>query len=140
MKQLKYLLSLLVIMAGCTLYSCGKGEQTPVDQYVDVIEQTTKNVENLKEVDLTNMQELLSPQAAHKIAEEYADYQLTDKDKDKLKKSCRKLMKAVYKKVLEYDQLNEAMKQQLKGQEDMVVSAVDQLIDHSQTLGQIDGR
>lgn len=141
MKRINFLISLVALLAMVQFTSCGKGGNSPVDQYVEIIQDTTKKVKELNSININDMQTLLSPEAAKKLSEENADYELTDKDKSKLKKACGDLVKAVYDKVLEYnDEVPEALKSQLKSQKDMVVAAIDQLIDNSKTLGEIDGR
>lgn len=140
MRKIKILFGIFAILAVCQLYSCGKSSNSPVDQYIEVIDQTTKQVEDLKVINYEDMQSLLSPEAAKKIAQEYGEYELTDKDKEKLKKSCGNLMKAVYNKIIDSDEVPQEMKKQLKTQEGLVVAAVDQLVDNARTLGQLDGR
>ena len=109
-----------------------------MDQYIEVIDTTTKNVEQMKSLNMADMQNLISPQNAQMIATKYSDYELTDKDKEKLKKSCDKLMEVIYDKIVEYGGLSPEIKDQMESQKDLVISAVNKMIDNAKTLGDVD--
>ncbi|MCH5239737.1 MAG: hypothetical protein J1F38_05900 [Muribaculaceae bacterium] len=138
MKKLNFLLCLSLVCLMCNFSSCSKGGDSPVDKYVEVIDQATKNAKNLKSLDYAELQSLISPETAQQIASEFQDYQLTEKDKKKLKKSCDSFMEVLYDKLLEYSEIPDEYKDQIKSQRDLVISALNQKIDAAETLGDID--
>ena len=140
MKKLKFLLSFVILLAACQLSSCGKGGNSPVDQYVEILDNATKQAEKINSMsDLMNVQQIISPEDAMEIVRNNADYKLSDSDKDKLKKSYDKLVRVAYDKTAEYSGLPEEMKDQLKGQVELVIEAANKAIDAAQTMGELNG-
>ena len=141
MKKLQFLLGILMILGACQLSSCGKGGgNSPVDQYVEVLDQATKKAEQISSMsDLLNVQAIISPQEAMNIINENADYELTDSDKNKLKKSYDKLLRVAYDKTIEFGGLSEDMKKQTKAQIDLIIDAANKGIENAKTFGELNG-
>lgn len=140
MKKLKFLL-FVALTFGCTyIVSCSKSGNSPVDQYVELLDQATKKAEKISSMsDLTNVQGIISPQEAMKIVSDNSDYELTDNDKEKLKKSYDKLLKVAYEKTAEYGGVPEEYKEQVKTQVDLIIEAANKGIDNAKTLGDLNG-
>ena len=139
MKQLKLLLGLLVIFATLQVSSCGKQSNSPVNQIVEILDEATKKTEQISNAsELTNVQNVISPEAVWTIINDNSDYELTKDDKEKLKKSYNKLVKAVFEKSSEFVP-SESMKQSVKSQLDLMVEAINRNIDNAKTLGSIRG-
>ena len=140
MKNFKILLGLFVIFVGGQLISCSKHSNTPVDQYVEILDEAVKKANEIKSYDeLTNVQAIISPEDAMEIMNSYSDYELTDKDKEKLKKSFDKLLKVAYEKTAEYGGLPEEMKKTAMRQSELIIEAANKKIDNANTLGDIAG-
>lgn len=135
------LISILVLSLGAFLMvACGKKEDTPVDQFIEVMDQATKKAEEIKSMaDVYNVQEILSPQEGWEIIRNNADYPLTDSDKKKLKKSFDKLLRVGYEKTVEYSGLPEELKKQSLAQVDLIIEGANKMIDNAQTFGEISG-
>ena len=138
MKRLNLLIGLLVILASCQLFSCGKGGNSPVDQYVAIIEESTKKAEKLSDMsELTNVQAVISPQELLQIVAENPDYELTDKDKEKLKKSIDKFIKVAYDKTMSIGEVPEEMRETMKQQCELMIEANNRGIDQAKTLSDL---
>ncbi|MCH5235434.1 MAG: hypothetical protein J1E16_09065 [Muribaculaceae bacterium] len=119
------------------LFACGKGGNTPVDQIVVLLDQATEKTQDINSVaQLNDVQNIISPQEIWTIIENNSDYQLTDSDKNKLKKSYERLVKAAYDKSCEFVPSDE-MKKVMKNQLDLMMEGIRNNIDAATTLGQI---
>lgn len=137
MKSLKLFAGFIVITT-LALFSCSKSN-TPVSQIVEILDQATERAENINnESELTDINNIISPEAIADIVNNNADYELTKGDKESLKKSYNKLVKTVYEKSSEYVP-SEDMKKMVKSQMDLMLEAVNQNIDKATTLGSITG-
>lgn len=140
MKKILVILALVSIVSLSQLSSCGKGGNSPVDQYVEVLDEATKKAEQINSMsDLMNVQAIISPEEAMNIMRENAAYELTDGDKEKLKKSFDKLLRVAYEKTAEYGGIPESLKEQAKGQVDLMIEAANNGIDQAKTLGDLSG-
>lgn len=138
MKKIKFIFSLLVILATVQLSSCGKSD-SPVNQIVEILDQATQKTEAISNAaELANVQNIISPDDIWKIIKENSDYELTKGDKEKLKKSYNKLVKTAYEKTSEYLP-SEDTKKSIKSQLDLMMEAIDRNIDEATTLGNIRG-
>ena len=134
-------LSLVTIISLFHLSSCSKGgSSSPVDEYINILDEATKKTEQIKSYDdLTNVQSIISPEEAMKIVRDNADYVLTDNDKDKLKKSYDKLLKVAYEKTAKFGGLPEEMQKNALMQADLVIEAANKQIDRANTMGDLMG-
>ncbi|MCH5228874.1 MAG: hypothetical protein J1F12_02635 [Muribaculaceae bacterium] len=139
MKKQNYFISLLFCVVLALSVSCGKGGgNTPVDQYVEVLDQAREKTEKINSTaDLLNFQDIVNPQDAWNIIKDNSEYVLTDSDKDKLKKSYDKLLKVAYEKTIEYGGLPDEMKDATKAQVDLIIDAANKGIDNAKTLGDL---
>ena len=140
MKKTKFIGLFLSLVSFVMIASCGKGGNTPVDQYVAAIEQATEQLKNLSDSDNINTKDI-PPQKALDISEKYADYKLTDDDKEKLKKSFDKYVKALFEQLANQAGLPESMKPQIKNQSKLVLEAINAHIEEAATmadLGRVD--
>lgn len=138
MKTVKFILSLFVILATIQLSSCKKSD-SPVNEIVEILEQATKKTEEIKSAaDLANVDNIVKPKDIWEIINANSDYELTKGDKEKLKKSYNKLVKAAYEKTSEYLPSDD-MKKSIKSQLDLMVEAIGNNIDNAKTLGSIRG-
>ena len=138
MKQLKLFLLLTSVFIFAGFISCSKNENTPVDQYVELIEEAIQKLENIKSSEgIENIANIMQNPKAQELDKEYADYVLTEADKKKLKKSLDKLIHVAYDKTMEYAGLPENIIKLKKAQVDMMVEAANQQIDNATTLGEI---
>lgn len=137
MKKLSVILSLLLVVIAS---GCHKSANTPVDEYIGILDRATEKAEKISSMnDLLNVQEIISPEAALEIVKENSGYQLTDKDKDKLKKSYDKLLRVAYDKTAEYGGLPDEYKEQAKAQVELIIEAANKSIDAASTLGDLNG-
>ena len=137
MKEIKILLGFLLIFASEELSSCGKSSDSPVDQIVEILDQATKKTENITNAaELANVKNIISPNDIWQIISDNADYELTKGDKEKLKKSYNKLVKAAYEKSSEYIP-SESLKKTVKSQLDLMMEGINRSIDNATTLGSI---
>ena len=135
-----YISILFFTISFLTFSSCGKGQDTPVDKLCAIMNEAADKVETISSAsDLIYMKEVITPQAAQTILNENADYQLTKKDKEKLKKSYDRLLKTAYEKTAEYGGFPEAIKKQTKVQIDGIIEAANKGIENAKTLGDING-
>lgn len=141
MKYFRILLTLLVVLTAVGLDSCGKKSgNSPVDQYVGLLDAATEKAQDINSFeDLVNVQQIISPKEARDIIMENQDYELTDKDKKRLKKSYDKLLRVAYDKTTEVGGLSESMKKDTKKQIDMVIDITNKNIDNATTMGDLLG-
>ena len=141
MKSIKIFVGLILMMAvAFCMDSCGKGSQSPVDEYVAILDEAAEKAEKISSMqDLLNVHEIISPEAAMNVANNNADYVLSKSDKEKLKKSYDKLLKVAYEKTAEYGGLPQDVMKQTKNQINLFIEAANDRIDGSQTLGELVG-
>lgn len=140
MKKINLFLGVLATVLVLGVCSCSKGGNSPVDQFVEILDQATKKAEKISSMqDLLNVQQIISPEEAMSIIRENSDYELTDKDRDKLKKSYDKLLRVAYEKTAEYGGLPEELKKQTEAQIDLYIEAANNGIDSAKTLGDLSG-
>ena len=141
MKKLNYLLALIAVIAMVGVSSCRKHHgNSPVDQYVEILDAAIEKTEKINSFeDLTDVQQIINPQEALEIVQKNAGYELTDNDKEKLKKSFDKLLKVAYNKTIEYGGVPESMKEATKAQVDLIIDAANKGIDNAKTLGELNG-
>ncbi|MCH5240874.1 MAG: hypothetical protein J1F67_00400 [Muribaculaceae bacterium] len=133
MKNIRFFLPLLFF----ALLACGKGGNTPVDQIVILLDQAVEKTQSINSVtQLNDVQNIISPEDVWTIIRENADYELSNSDKSKLKKSYDKLVKAAYEKSCEFIP-NDEMKKLMKNQLDLWTEGIKKNIDNAKTLGQI---
>ena len=119
--------------------SCSKSDN-PVDEYVELINQATSKLEKIKNADdIQDLQDLYTNKKAVELEKEYGDYELTDKDKEKLKESLEKLIKVATDKSMEYAGFPEDLSQLKKAQMELLINQVNARIDVAKTLGEIEG-
>lgn len=140
MKKFKILIMVIMAVATIQLWSCSKGGNSPVDQYVEILENATNKAEKISSMsELLDVQAIISPEKAMQILKDNADYELTDKDKAKLKKCYDKLLKVAYDKTAEYGGLPAELREQTKAQVDLVIEVANKGIDNAKTLGDLRG-
>ena len=141
MKTIKILLSALVIISAVQLSSCGhKNSDSPVDQYIQMLDEATEKTKQINSFeDLTNVQDIISPEKATEILRNNMDYVLTKGDKGKLKKSYDKLLKVAYEKTTKFGGFPEEVKKATMDQADLVIDAANKRIDEAETLGDLIG-
>ena len=130
------------LITGLQLSSCagGSDSNSPVAQYVELLEKATKQIEGISNLEeLKDVQRGVESQQATTLLLESKDYVLTDSDKEKLKKATDKMLKAVFDKSIELSGLEEDMKKTMKDQSELAIEAVNKNIDKATTLGQING-
>lgn len=128
----------IVLLATGVLASCSGGGNSPVDQYVELLDAATAKIEKINANEgVTDIQDILSMPKAQDLEKEYADYELTDKDKEKLKMSLDRLIHAAYDKTMQYAGFPEEIIQMKKKQVELMVDAANQQIDAATTLGEI---
>ena len=134
MKKLTFLLSIVILLAAV---QCGKKDASPVSEIVTLMDNATKKTEQINSIaELSNVNSIVSQEDVWKIIRDNSDYQLTDGDKDKLKKSFNKLVKTAYEKSAEFVP-DENLKKAFKSQLDLMMEAIDRNIDEASTLGEI---
>lgn len=137
MKHLKFLIICILFPALGLCVSCSS-EPTPVDKYVELIDQATEKIEAIESPDqVGNIMDFLQNEEAMELDREYADYELTDNDKKKLKSSIKKLTEATLNVMLEFGGLSDQTKEQKQLQIKMITDMVDKKIDDASTLGQV---
>ena len=134
MKKLSLFLSMIVMLAACQFTSCSKSN-SPVDQIVALIDKNTKEIKKMDLNDISDLQNMFTPEV-DEIIKENSDYELTDSDKNKLKKSMKGFADATYDKVTENLPIK-ALKEEMKSQLEIVLAAVDYKIESAKTLGDI---
>ena len=140
MKNVTFLFAALFIFCAAQFSSCSKSENTPVDRYVEIIEEATKQAEQIKSMDeMANIQSVISPEDAQELIKSSYDYQLTDSDKEKLKKATDKLIKVAFEKTVKFSNFSETDKKNAEMQIDLAIEAANKYIDNATTLGQISG-
>ena len=140
MKKMVRILLLAFLVCGLSLSSCKKGSSSPVDEYVEVIDNTTKEAKKINSLnDFMNFQQFTEPEEAKVIVRQNADYVLTEKDKKKLKESYGNLLKVAYEKTLEFGGVPEELKKQAKEQVDLIIDGANKTIDNANTLGDLSG-
>ena len=134
-------MGLVMVAMFALAVSCTKKEAiSPVDRYIEILDEATRKTEAISSMDeLINFQDIISPQEAFDLVKENADYKLTDKDKDKLKKSFDKLLKVAYEKTADLGGFPEEIKKQTKAQGDLFIEAANKRIDEAATLGELNG-
>ncbi|MCH5233072.1 MAG: hypothetical protein J1E78_05465 [Muribaculaceae bacterium] len=137
MKLSKFLFAGCLAAAMSVAVSCGKSNN-PVDQYVDVLDKAISTMEKVNSAEeLSTAQSLISPEDAAEIVRNNADYELTEADKEKLKKAEHKLIDLSIEKTLKYNNLPEEYKEAAKAQMELLIDANDKRIDNAKTLGDL---
>lgn len=136
MKRLSYILAILF---ACFAFSCGhKSGNSPVDQYVSMLEKATEKAEKISSFsELINVQEIISPEDARQIILDNRDYPLDENDKKMLKKSYDKLIRVAYEKTAEFGDLSDSMKKDSKKQIEMLIDLSNSKIDRAATFGDL---
>ena len=136
----KILCLTLLFGSGLLASSCGGDGNTPVDQYVKLLEEATEEIKGINSIEeLQNVESGTTSMQAQFILKESKDYVLTDSDKEKIKKASDKMLRMVFEKSLELSSLPDNIKDSMKGQADLAVDAVNKNIDKATTLGEING-
>lgn len=111
---------------------------TPVDEYVAILEQAAEKVEQISSFgELMDVNEIISPDEALEVIHNNPDYPLTDKDKERLKQSYDRLLRASYEKTLEYGDFPESIKKQTRKQMELYIETANSGIDRAKTLGEL---
>ena len=140
MKISRILLSFLLIFSVCQISSCGKKSDNPVDKYVEVLDNATKKIKNIKSAaDLSNVKEIISTDEATEIILQNLNYPLTEKDKEKLKKSFDDLLETSFDKTVELNYINDKVAEIQRARIDYFIEAANAGIDNAQKLGDIIG-
>ena len=122
------------------VFSCSKSTDNPVDKYCEILEQATEQASKINSIeDLSNIQSVISPEKAQELIRTSADYELTDSDKGKLKKTMDKLIKVAFEKSMEFSNYPEEIKKNSQMQIDLAIEAANRTIDNAKTLGEISG-
>lgn len=138
MKPLKIFNSLFLIFFLASLMACGKKDQTPIDEYVKIIDETTQKIENIRSSEeFSRLNELENNQRAIEIETKYADYELSKEDKEKLKNSLSRLWRVALEKTLDYSGYPDWVVQKQKSQIDGIIKLANDKIDSAKTLGEI---
>lgn len=138
MRHILSILCLCMVISCCSLLSSCGGGDSPVDRYVEIIDSATEKInEATSKEQLEEIQTGEESLKANLILEESGDYVLTKSDKEKLKKSIDKMLRALFKKSLELSTLPDDFKSTLQSQSDMAVEAVNKNIDNASTLEEI---
>lgn len=138
MKNIKFLLSLLVIVAGLSMVSCGKHGNSPVDQYCEILDRLTDKIESATTInDLANLQQYLNPEEGVEIIKNNSDYLLTESDKKNLIKSIDRLLDSAYNKSVELSGISGPEKEMVKSQIDLAKQAMKVKVESSTNLGEM---
>lgn len=129
--------AIIILSLSGLLYSCGNSD-SPVDRLTAIIDKATEQVKDSKSNDaLENIQSAMVTDGAEALIKDNANYELTNSDKNKLKKSMEKLVKAAFEKSISYYNFDESVKKNLRSQIDMAVAGINTTIDQAKTLGEI---
>ena len=134
---IKFLCGIVILGLTINLSSC-ESSNTPVDRLVEIIDKATEQVKDSKSNDaLDNIQSAMVADGAEALIKDNADYELTDSDKSKLKKSMEKLVRAAFEKSITYYNFDDDVKKNLRAQIDMAVAGINTTIDNAKTLSEI---
>lgn len=140
MKKFYIVLSALLMVVALQITSCSKKESTPVDKYIEILDRSIQQAQKINSIeDMTNFQSVISPEEAQEIIKSSYDYELTDSDKEKLKKTTDKLIRVAFDKTLKFSNFNDEAKKNAETQIDIAIQAANTYIDNAKTLGQISG-
>ena len=118
--------------------SCG--ESTPVDKFVDLINEATSKVKSVKNIqEIANLDEVFENlgKGQEQYFQDNADYELTDADRNKIKKAINGLFEAVIDKTVD---LSGGMvtKSQMEGAIGQYTKLFEAQIDKCQKLGDLE--
>lgn len=140
MKSNKIGVLITALLICVSIVSCGKGGNTPVDMFVDVLDHATKQIEQINsETEFLEAERIFSPEEAWNILQDNADYILTDKDKEKIKKSYDKLLETAYEKSIAYSGLPQSLTEQYRSEIQFITVKANEKIENSNTLGDLSG-
>ena len=141
MKVLKMMGLGLLMLGASQMISCSKSNSdSPVDQYIEILENATKQAEKISSLqELNEVQSVVTREEAQTLLMSAKDYELSDSEKSKLKKATDKFLKVAFEKSMEYSNLPEDIKKESKAQVDLAIEAVNKHIDNAKTLGEISG-
>lgn len=116
---------LMVAVLAIAVSACASQGEKAVDAYCDALDKASELIEKAPNAEaamdaLNNEQDI---DGVKKLVKENADYELTDKDKDKIKAANIRMMKAMNKFI--------------HLPEDMIETEINKQIDDAKTLGEI---
>ena len=128
MKTLKNIIAILAIaIMSLTFNACG--DKTPADKFVDALNNAESKIRKASSIeDIMNMSEALK--ISENIASENQEYELTDADKEAIKKAMEKLYRTAYSKENELTGQNLPIEQI-----DMIVNMMAFSVDNATTFG-----
>lgn len=138
-KTVKLFLMGCLCLVALTIASCSSSNSdSPVGQYVDIINKMTDQLEKINSLqEAQNVQAVISPEDAMELFNKYSDYKLTDGDKDKIKEAQDKMLRTVMKKSIEFSNISEEMKKASEAQIDLAIDAANLKIDKAETFGDL---
>ena len=137
MKNLLKLLLAVTVIVTISFASCSKHEPTPVEQYVDLLDNGLAQAEHMDADDPATFKAILSPEGARELIKENADYVLTPGDKEKLKETMDKVIRFAFEKTMKYDNLTEEEKKNVDMQMGIAIEGANNVIEKAQTFGQV---
>lgn len=138
MNMIKSILGIALLVFIFQLSSCGNSDNTPVGQYISLLDKVTEQVKDAQSVaDISNIQSLLQKDGITELLQDSKDYELSDSDKDKIKKATDKFLKAAFEKSIELSNLPEELKEASKSQMELATEASNKYIDNAKTLGDL---
>lgn len=138
MKKFSSFLSIILLMLALQLPSCKGLGNSPVDQYISILDKASEQINNATSYeDISNIQALMEKDGVPELLQNAKDYELTDSDKDKIKKASDKLLKVIYEKSWELTNLPDELKEATKSQMNLAIEAANLHIDNAKTLGEL---
>lgn len=138
-KTMKFFLMGCLCFVALTIASCsGSNSDSPVGQYVEIIDKMTDQLEKVNSLqEAQNVQAVVTPEEAMELFNKYGDYKLTDGDKEKIKDAQDKMLRTVMKKSIEFSDVPEEMKKAAEEQIDLAIDAANLKIDKAETFGDL---
>ena len=134
---IKFLCLTVVIAVAVQFLSCS-GNDSPIGKYVELVNKVTDEVtsinslEELRDIDQADYAAQLS-----EIMQTSGNYELTDSDKEKLKKAYDRFLNEFFKKTLDLSNLPDEIKETMSSQKELAIERVNTSIENSKTLSEI---
>ena len=139
MKCSRLTIVILLFLFTFLYVACSKDKESPIDEYIEIIEQETDKLEkvNNSEAFQKEIEEFMRNSRLQDLEKEYADYTLSYNDKDRLKTSVERFMRVALSKTMDYVGNSQYMNQLKESQLDAMIEAVKTKIDNAKTFGEI---
>lgn len=126
---------LLTLAAAFMLFACNSGPKTPVDELLDILDDTVSAfLSGKSESDI----EKSVQERAEAIVSANEDYVLTAADKEKMVKKYTSLMDVAIKAAIKSGELPEEMAEFAKEQSKEVLDELKEKLEKAETLGDLD--